>query len=211
MSYKKKHKRKQKQTLNGAITHKEMHEQFKKAAIETGKDILIGAIGGGITGYIIGKPSLLIGAGVTGYGHFANKPTIRTFGMGMMLGGGAEAVNSLKGLTADDIKDRMLKFKDNFFSKLYLDKVFKKEEKPAQQKLPANENGTNGFGEVDLSELDKFEQQVLQKGADFHKQQQEANKGTEGIYSEKKEIANKATDGMGASYAELIDELPTHY
>ena len=210
MSYKKKHKRKQKQALNGAITHKEMHEQFKKAAIETGKDILIGAIGGGITGYIIGKPSLLIGAGVTGYGHFANKPAMRTFGMGMMLGGGAEAANSLKGLSADDIKDRMLKFKDNFFSKLYLDKVFKKEEKPAQQKLPAD-NGTSGFGDVDLSELDKFEQQVLQKGADYQKQKEAESKGTDGIYSAKKEIENKATDGMGASYAELIDELPTHY
>lgn len=207
MSYKKKHRR-NKRALNGTITHKEMHEQFKKAAIETGKDIVVGAIGGGIVGVIIGKPSLLIGAGVTGYGHFANKPLARTFGMGMMMGGGFDTAKSLSGLSADEVKDRMLKFKDSFFSKLYLDKFFKKEDKPAQQK---NENGTNGFGELDLSELDHFEQQVLQKGADFHKQQQEANKGTEGIYSEKKEIANKATDGLGASYAELIDELPSHY
>ena len=209
MSYKKKHKR-GKHSLSGTITHKEMHEQFKRAAIETGKDIVIGAIGGGIVGVIIGKPSLLIGAGVTGYGHFANKPMARTFGMGMMMGGGFDTAKSLSGLSADEVKDRMLKFKDSFFSKLYLDKVFKKEEKQAQQKNN-NENGTNGFGDVDLSELDKFEQQVLQKGADFHKQQQEENKSTEGIYSAKKEIESKSTEGMGASYAEMIDELPTHY
>ena len=125
MSYKSKHKRKQ--ALNGTLTHKELHEQFKKTAIETGKDILIGVVGGGIAGVIIGKPSLLIGAGITGYGHFAEKPMARTFGMGMMMGGGMSVANSaMSGLTADEIKDRVLKFKDGFFSKLYLDKVFKK-------------------------------------------------------------------------------------
>ena len=201
MSYKKKHKRKQ--ALNGTITHKELHEQFKKTAIETGKDILIGVVGGGITGVILGKPSLLIGAGVTGYGHFADKPFARTFGMGMMMGGGMNVANSaMNGLTADEIKDRVMKFKDGFFSKLYLDKVFKKATPPAQQKTPT-ENATNGFGELDLSELTKFEQQVLQSGADFQKKKEAESKTTEGI-------ENK-NENMGASYAEMIDEVPTHY
>ena len=205
MSYKKKHKRKQ--ALNGTITHKELHEQFKKTAIETGKDILIGVVGGGITGYIIGKPSLLIGAGVTGYGHFADKPMVRTFGLGMMMGGGADAAKGLNGLTADEIKDRVMKFKDGFFSKLYLDKVFKKKTPPAQQKTPASENATNGFGELDLSELSKFEQQLLKNGQDFQKKQEAENKTTEGVDDNNE---NK-TEGMGASYAEMIDQVPTHY
>ena len=197
MSYKSKHKRKQ--ALNGTLTHKELHEQFKKTAIETGKDIIIGVVGGGIAGVIIGKPSLLIGAGITGYGHFAEKPMARTFGMGMMMGGGMSVANSaMNGLTADEIKDRVLKFKDGFFSKLYLDKVFKKTTPATQQsKLPAaNENATNGFGELDLSELSKFEQQMLQSGADFQK---------------KKEAEKNTTEGMGKSYAEMVDETPIHY
>src|ERR1700757_2829450 len=100
MSYKSKHNRKH--ALHGTAASANMKEELKESAMETGKDILVGVVGGGITGMLLGKSSLLLGAGVTGYGHFAKKPMARIFGMGMMMGGGFDAANqAMSGLTAE--------------------------------------------------------------------------------------------------------------
>lgn len=185
--------------LHGAGVPKEFNAKIKATAIETGKDILIGVIGGGVAGLLLGKSSLLIGAGVTSYGHFENKPFFRTFGLGMMMGGGASAAQqAMSGLSPDEIKSRIVSFKDSLLSKLYLDKVFKEEAKKSGV-AGADEDivNMNGLGENDLdfSALTKLEQQVLQSGHEFQK---------------KKEIEAPATESgtkenLSASYAELLD------
>ena len=172
---KKKSKYKRKRALNGTSTAKTTGAKVKDSLIQTGKDLLIGVIGGGIAGAVIGKPSLLIGAGVTGYGHYANKPTLTTFGIGMMAASGFNAgVNSTQGIdgfSAEDVKARIMNFKDSFTSKLFLDKIIKKK---------AGEN-TNGVGavqyfeypnenkELDFSALDRLQNQIVQSGIDYKK------------------------------------------
>jgi hypothetical protein len=189
--YRKKHKHKK--GLNGMAVPAGLKAKLVESGKETGKDILVGVIGGGLAGYLLGKSSLLVGAGVTGYGHFRNKRAISTFGMGMMMGGGMSAAQqAMSGLTVDDIKARVISFKDGLLSKLYLDKVFKPEEKTTTQTTTTSGLGE---GELDFSALSKFEQQVLQSGNDY----------------QKKIDAGSTTEGLNSSYAEMIDEVPTHY
>lgn len=178
-----KSKYKRKRALHGTETAKATGVKVKESAIQTGKDLLIGVIGGGIAGAVIGKPSLLIGIGVTGYGHFANKPTLSTFGIGMMASSGftAQGTNGVDGFSAEDVKARVMSFKDSIASKLFLDKIIKKK----------TEENTNGVGavqyyeypnenkELDFSALDRLHSQVVQSGIDYKKSMQGIESRTE--------------------------------
>ncbi len=202
-----KSKYKRKRALNGTFaTDKTVTEKVKESAMQTGKDLLIGVIGGGIVGAVIGKSSLLIGAGVTGYGHYANKPTLATFGIGMMaasgFNAGTNATQGIDGFTMDDVKARLMNFKDSFTSKLFLDKVFKKKEQAEK-----TDAGTKGVGEVDdytssnqnkeldFSALNRLENQILQSGAEYQKSVQGTNEEEEipetvqGNYQEEMEFS----------------------
>ena len=172
---KKKSKYKRKRGLYGTDTAKGTTHNVKTSAIQTGKDLLIGVIGGGIAGAVIGKPALLIGVGVTGYGHYANKPTLTTFGIGMMASSGFNSgTNGVDGFSVEDVKTRVMNFKDSFTSKLFLDKFIK----------PKTEETANGIGavqyydypqenkELDLSALDRLQAQVVQSGIDYKKSMQ---------------------------------------
>jgi hypothetical protein len=192
--------------LHGTALPKEFNAKIKATAMETGKDILIGVIGGGIAGLLLGKSSLLIGAGVTGYGHFENKPFFRTFGLGMMMGGGATAAQqAMSGLSPDDIKARIVSFKDSFLSKLYLDKVFtdgaKKKTVEGADEDVVNMDGL-GENDLDFSALTRMEQQVLQSGHEFQKK-----KESETIKIED----GGAKENLSSSYAELLDEQHNNY
>ena len=82
-------KRSRKKSLLGEIVEtQETKGDVKGSLIETGKDLVIGVIGGGIVGALIGKTSLLIGAAVTGIGHYANNRLASIFGFGMMASNG---------------------------------------------------------------------------------------------------------------------------
>lgn len=175
---KSKSKYKKKRALHGTEVAKTTGEKVKNSVVQTGKDLLIGVIGGGIAGAVIGKPSLLIGAGVTGYGHYANKPTVTTFGIGMMaasgFNAGTNATNGIDGFSKEDVKARLMNFKDSFTSKLFLDKIIKRK----------TEESTNGMGavqyyeypnenkELDFSALDRLHNQVVQSGIDYKKTMQ---------------------------------------
>ena len=179
-----KSKYKRKRALHGTDTAKTTGVKVKDSLIQTGKDLLIGVIGGGIAGAVIGKSSLLIGAGVTGYGHYANKPTLTTFGIGMMAASGFNAgvtTQGIDGFSAEDVKARIMNFKDSFTSKLFLDKIIKKK----------TEDGANGIGavqyydypndnkELDFSALDRLHNQVVQSGVDYKKSMQGIQNGNE--------------------------------
>jgi hypothetical protein len=182
-----KSKYKRKRALHGTETaHKTATENLKHSAIETGKDLLIGVIGGGIVGAVIGKPALLIGVGVTGYGHYAKKPALTTFGIGMMassgITSGGKTTQGIDGFTAEDVKARIMNFKDSLTSRLFLDKIIKKKDATEQtQKTEETDNGSNGVGEVqyftypnqnkelDFSALDNLEKQIHQSGVNYQK------------------------------------------
>jgi hypothetical protein len=134
----------------------------KNTLIETGKDLVIGVIGGGILGSVIGKPSLIAGVGVTGFGHFMGNRLVSLIGIGMMAANGfqTKTVSGIEEEGMQGIKDRVMAFKDSFSEKFYLDKILKKKV----------DTTTAGFGELQyfnyanevagLAELNSVEEQI---------------------------------------------------
>lgn len=138
--------------------------KIKDSALETGKDLLVGVIGGGVVGAIIGKPSLLVGLLTTGAGHYTNNRLVQLLGIGMMASNGFQtkaAVNGLEGM--EGVKERLQAYKESFKEKLYLDKIIKPK-------------AVGGFGDVqyfnydtvgDLAALDDIERQLAESAAQF--------------------------------------------
>ncbi len=184
-----KSKSKRKKALNGTDTAKATTGvKIRDSALQTGKDLLIGVIGGGIVGAVVGKSSLLIGAGITGYGHYSNRSTLTTFGIGMMASGGfhsAKGTNAgtqgIDGFSKEDVKARILSFKDSVSSRLFLDKIIKKKVSEKSTENESDSNGANGVGaiqyftypnqnkELDFSALDKLENQIVKSGVEYQK------------------------------------------
>lgn len=170
-------KAKQNEILNGAAPHAK--GDFKKTAIETGRDVLIGAIGGGLAGAMVGRSSFIVGIAVTGVGHYMGSNGAAAFGVGMMASGGyqaaASAMNGSERDGFEGVKDRITAFKDEFKRKLFLDKIIKNRD---------NEEGTNGMGEVQyitypngkelegpMEDLDRIERQVAESARNFDRKQ----------------------------------------
>lgn len=147
-------------------------EKMKDAATELGKDIVVGVIGGGVAGAALGRLSFLVGAAVSGVGHFAKSRLASALGLGMMASGTYQTVSGMNGKPAEGlegVKERLLALKDDMKKRVFLDKVLK-------AKTPkTDENGTNGLGQVqyfvypnseesmgelDMSALDKFHEQI---------------------------------------------------
>ena len=147
-------------------------EKMKDAATELGKDIVVGGIGGGVAGAALGRLSFLVGAAVSGVGHFAKSRLASALGLGMMASGTYQTVSGMNGKPAEGlegVKERLLALKDDMKKRVFLDKVLK-------AKAPkTEENGTNGLGQVqyfvypnseesmgelDMSALDKFHEQI---------------------------------------------------
>ena len=137
--------------------------------LETGKDLLVAVLGGGLIGSAIGRPSLAIGIVATGTGHYTQSRMLTLLGIGMMAANGfqkGKGVNGLEGL--DGVKERLMAYKENFSEKLYLDKIMK----------PKSAAATNGIGELQyfnydqemnggLNALNSIEDQLIESGMQF--------------------------------------------
>lgn len=64
---------------------------IKNSLLETGKELLVTVIIGGVAGAAIGRPSLLIGAGVKGVGHYMGYRMLSLLGVGMMASDGFQS------------------------------------------------------------------------------------------------------------------------
>lgn len=174
-------------------------DNIKNSALETGKDLLIGVIGGGVAGAAIGKPSLLVGIGLTGAGHFTDNHLLKLFGIGLMAANGfqrSKSVNGLEGLDKQAILNRIQAYKDNFSEKLFIDKL--------TGRRSANTESANGIGELqffnypndvngaydELAALEDLEQQIAQSGID---QMQVSGMGEFGEFGEFGEIGELAS------------------
>lgn len=159
--------------LHGVDHAAPMDKKLIQTAVETGKDLLIGVVGGGLAGAMIGKSSLLVGLLVTGTGHFTNNRVVQLIGVGMMASNGfqpgSSGTNGLDGL--DGVKDRLMAYKDSFSQKFYLDKFLKK-------KALAMPVTTAGMGDVqyftypdalngDLAALSEIENQLAESALAF--------------------------------------------
>lgn len=140
---------------------------IKNTALETGKDILVGVLGGGLIGAAIGRPSLAVGIVATGFGHYKDNKLIQLLGLGMMAASGFQGNNTVSGLEGmDGVKERVMAFRNGFTEKLYLDKLKKKS---------ASATATNGFGDTqyfnypgnDLAALDAIEDQLTDSAMQF--------------------------------------------
>lgn len=101
----------------------------KHAALETGKDFVLSVLVGGVVAAIIGKPSLLVGAGVTGLGHYLGSPVASHIGVGMMASTvgsmmNGTGVSGIDGL--DGVKERLAAFRKSLAERTYIDKIFKR-------------------------------------------------------------------------------------
>lgn len=156
---------KKKGFMHGMSAGLDTKGNVKNTLLETGKDLLIGVIGGGVAGAAIGKGSLAIGAAVTGVGHFTNNKMISVFGVGMMAANGFQKSSGVGGLEGmDGIKERLRAYKETFSEKLFLDKLISKKTEAA-----------NGVGDVQyfnypnemnggLDALDYIENQITEAG-----------------------------------------------
>ncbi len=172
-----------KHILDG-ITAEQAKGDIKKSGLKTGRDILIGALGGGLAGAVIGRSSLLVGIAVTGIGHYMGSDGAASFGVGMMASGSyqtlAGAMNGTEQEGFEGVKERLTTFKEDIKHRLFLDKLFPAATKTVAAKTETateTEQATNGMGEVqyftypngkelegagdiDLSALDKLEKRV---------------------------------------------------
>lgn len=148
----------------------------KQAAIDTGKDLLIGAIGGGLAGAILGRSSLLVGIAVTGISHYLKLKGGTSFGIGMMASGGYQTISSVNGTPQsgfEGVKERMQAFKEDLKQKLFLDKILKTKKA---------DEAVEGMGDVQYftypnselngnAALDQIEQQIAASAEAFEAQQ----------------------------------------
>ena len=148
--------------------------KVEDAATELGKDIVIGVIGGGVAGAVLGRLSFVVGAAVTGVGHFAKNRIASALGLGMMASGTYQTMSGMSGKPTsglDGVKERLMALKDDMKKRIFLDKVLKAKEKKEEK----TEEGTNGLGQVqyftypntedsmgavEMNELDKIQQQI---------------------------------------------------
>jgi hypothetical protein len=149
-------------------------EKMKDAATELGKDLVVGVIGGGVAGAVLGRLSFVVGAAVSGVGHFAKSRIASALGLGMMASGTYQSLSGMNGKPAsglDGVKERLLALKDDMKKRIFLDKVLKAK----TEEKKTEETGTNGLGQVqyflypnteesmgelDMSALDKIHQSI---------------------------------------------------
>lgn len=164
-----KQKARKKGFLSGMNEELPTKGNVKNTMLETGKDLLVAVLGGGLIGSAIGRPSLAIGIVATGTGHYTQSRMLTLLGIGMMAANGfqkGKGVNGLEGL--DGVKERLMAYKENFSEKLYLDKILKQKSAAA----------TNGIGELQyfnydqemnggLNALNSIEDQLIESGMQF--------------------------------------------
>jgi len=158
-------------------------DKVKDAATELGKDLVVGVIGGGVAGAVLGRLSFIVGAAVTGVGHYAKSRIASALGLGMMASGTYQTMSGMNGKPAsglNGVKERLLALKDDMKKRIFLDKVLKAKEKKEEK---TDEEGTNGLGQVqyfvypnaeesmgavEMNALDTIQKQIQESGMRFN-------------------------------------------
>jgi hypothetical protein len=162
---------------------------IKKTMAFTGRDILIGGLGGSLAGALAGRVSLVIGAVVSGAGHYFGSPATAMFGVGMMASGGYQTISGLNGVEkegVEGVKERFSNFQNNLKRQLFLDKIL-----PKKKAADTEKETTNGVGNVkyfqsaneevsglDYSEANRIQEQINESARQFESQYKQFS-GTE--------------------------------
>jgi len=126
--------------LGDLATPLNAEHDIKNTAIETTKDVLVGALGGGVVGAAFGRASLGIGLVITALSHYYKNSLGKVFGVGMMASGGFQKSSSVNGTDdkkadlIEEAKERVMSFSEDFKRKLYLDKLVPAKKDTASKK-----------------------------------------------------------------------------
>lgn len=152
---------------------------IQNSAAVTVRDLLIGVIGGGVVGSALGRSSLVVGAVITGGGHYYKSQLATMFGMGMMASNGFQTGDkSVKGVEQDvltGVKERVEAYRNSFKEKLFLDKLPKAkkavnglEGKVQYFSYPLPKGSEYGnVKELDMAALNRLEQQIAESANNF--------------------------------------------
>lgn len=161
--------------LRGFSSQLNTKGNIKNTALETGKDILVCVLGGGLIGAAIGKPSLAVGIVTTGLGHYSGSRLTQLLGIGIMAANGFQknnaTVSGLEGL--EGVKERLQAYKENFLDKLYFDQLKKKLGGSAVGELHYFSYPNNDF-----AGLDAIEDQLTDSAIQFNGGLPELEMGT---------------------------------
>ncbi|MCD6068905.1 MAG: hypothetical protein K0S33_3731 [Bacteroidetes bacterium] len=190
--YAKKAKQKALAGLGSTSAHAPTKAKLAETFALTGRDIVIGGVGGALAGSIAGRGAFIVGAVFTGVAHYFGSATGSVFGVGMMASGGYQAIKSLNGVEKDGIegvKERLKNFQENLKHQLFLDKLLKKKK--------TSEDATDGVGNVeyfrhgnqvgglDFTEANRIEEQIRESARQFEARQMSGAdddmNGTDGV------------------------------
>jgi hypothetical protein len=190
--YAQKAKQKNLTGLGSTSAQVETKGDIKNTMAYTGRDILIGGLGGSLAGALAGRASLVIGAVITGTAHYFGSPATAMFGVGMMASGGYQTISGLSGTEKDGfegVKERFSNFQNNLKRQLFLDKIMPKKKAATETEQEA----TNGVGNVkyfepsseevsglDYSEANRIEEQIKESARQFESQVSGID-GTDGV------------------------------
>lgn len=145
--------------------------------LKTLVDLVLGSTVGAGIGAGAGQAAIPVGILLIAGSHYFDESTgvLRVAGSATIAYGIGKAMtnkqiddaNQINGLAGETIKakTRLNLFKDELFTAFYLDKVFK----PKQE--VANDISIKGVGEIDLSSLDVFEDDIKQQAIQFQLEQ----------------------------------------
>jgi len=171
--------------------------------LKTLVDLLLGSTVGAGIGAGAGQAAIPIGILLIAGSHYLDEDTgiLRIAGSATIAYGIGKAItnkqiadaNQINGLAGESskAKTRLNLFKDEVFTAFYIDKIYKPKE------IEATEIAIEGIGEIDLSSLDVFEDDLKQQAIDFEMEQDDLE-GFEEDYQDEIE---------DFSYA-MIDEDP---
>ncbi|MCC7303476.1 MAG: hypothetical protein IT233_12625 [Bacteroidia bacterium] len=207
-----------------------MGKRLKKGAGQAALRLVTG-LAGGFTGAAIGRWSVLGGILATGTGEVIGSPELTSFGVGMMASNLMPSTETVNGPEEEKksaitkAKDRAKAYGKGILQKFWLDKVIKKKESDSTEKKTETTTKTEEkpMGEVtyythpqsetdqmDLSELEKYEEKIKESASDFEKEQeiisQPEMKGTEEIEQIEERLSGTGDDDkfLGSTEEERI-------
>ena len=168
----------------------------KESVYKTLANVGVAVIGGGLVTAIIGKPSFLLGLGLTGLGYYKDISWLAPLGIGMMASSNLVSNESNTGVSGfnlkqetENAKSRLKSFGSSLLSKTYIDKVIKpkatsKSSANRTIETPVMEETTEGFGSVEanLNVLNQIEKQLVSSAMEIQNQRKEQS--TQGFNDE---------------------------
>jgi hypothetical protein len=163
----------------------------KETIYKTLANVGVAVIGGSLATVVIGKPSFLVGLGLTGYGYYKDISWLAPLGIGMMASSHLvpnESDPNSSGFSVkqevEDVKNRFTSLKESLLSKTYIDKIYKPKGTSNSSGNRTLEETTNGFGSVEanLRVLNQIEEQLVSSAMEI--QNQRRDQTTQGVNDE---------------------------